>query len=436
MAYERKTIDIFVSEELRQVLTQIEHDSTVAQLLLKKRHLKDDLVDDPVNYISTSETDSSKISYLTGDRIERMNPDEYWTSSRRFIAKPGAFVTKIFKDISSKEVEKFSNLYKSFNKKTAFKLSVVSGKDIKRFYYYESYQSDRGTLGASCMKHESSQRLLNIYSDNPEQIKMLVMTNSDGLLMGRALLWTVGSYKLMDRIYTICDEDLAFWFKKWATDNGFLYKSEQNWYNTLQFEKNGDKKQEIKLKVSLENSDYRHYPYMDTFKFIDDNYNLYNYQPNCNFYTLCTTDGSRQSDDYLRFDGLDKVYRYSHETVYMEYLGIYTRNGNCYYSESNDSYILCNHAIYDEDARDYIFSEEYEEFNNLTQIEARKQRYSDRKLKKSSYSSLVEKMIANRMSQASSEGRDLIHGLSQEDILNILGPINLHRGNPDVESVE
>jgi hypothetical protein len=201
MAYERKTIDIFVSEELRQVLTQIEHDSTVAQLLLKKRHLKDDLVDDPVNYISTSETDSSKISYLTGDRIERMNPDEYWTSSRRFIAKPGAFVTKIFKDISSKEVEKFSNLYKSFNKKTAFKLSVVSGKDIKRFYYYESYQSDRGTLGASCMKHESSQRLLNIYSDNPEQIKMLVMTNSDGLLMGRALLWTVGSYKLMDRIF-------------------------------------------------------------------------------------------------------------------------------------------------------------------------------------------------------------------------------------------
>lgn len=410
MFHERKTIDIFVSDEMKSVLNQIEHDSLVAQLLLKKSHLREELVDDPVNYISTSESDISKISYLTSDRIEKINPDEYWTTSRRFISKPGTFVTKIFKDISAKEVEKFSNLYKSFNKKQSFNLTVVSGRDIKRFYHWESYQSDRGTLGASCMKHDSSQRLLNVYSDNPEQIKMLVMTNSDGLLMGRALLWTIDSYKLMDRIYTICDEDLSFWFKKWATDNGFLYKSEQNWYNTLQFEKNGDKKQEIRLKISLTNREFMRYPYMDTFKFIDDNFNIYNYQPDCNFYTLCSTDGGRQSDDYLRFDGFDKVYRYSHESTYLDYLGYYTKSSNCKYSECNERYILKCHSTYDEDARDYIFNEEYKHLNNNQIIEERKQYHSKRSKK-----SLVENMIENNAFRGlGMTNREIIEMLSSQ----------------------
>ncbi len=423
MAYERKTIDIFLSEELREVLLQIEHDSLVAQLLLKKRHAKEDLVDDPVNYISTSATDTSKISYLTSDRIEKINPDEYWISSRRFIAKPGAFVTKIFKDIPSKEVEKFSNLYKSFNKKVTFKLSVVSGSDIKRYYHYESYQSDRGTLGASCMKHDSSQKLLNVYSENPEQIKMLVMTDSCGYLMGRALLWNFDSYKLMDRIYTVCDEDYGFWFKKWATENGYLYKSEQNWYNTLFFEKNGDKKQQLRLKVSLPNKNFRYYPYMDTFKFIDNDNNLYNYQPNVNYLTLCTTDGGHQSSDYLRFDGVDNVYRYSHETCYLEYLNIYTRSSNCYYSESQDCYILCKDAEYNEEARDYIFGDEYMEFNNLDSIESRKTRYAENREKKSKYNSMIERMIAQSMNSRPD--------LTSEELVSLIS--NIHRTEHSTE---
>lgn len=42
MAYERITLDILISEELRDLLTQIEGDSEVAKLLLKKRHRKED----------------------------------------------------------------------------------------------------------------------------------------------------------------------------------------------------------------------------------------------------------------------------------------------------------------------------------------------------------------------------------------------------------
>ena len=96
MAYERKTIDIFVSDELKQFLSQIEHDSYVAHLLLKRRHNKEDLVDNPVNYISLSTQDKTKVSYLTPERIELLTEDAYWNSTRRFQAKPGAFVSKIF----------------------------------------------------------------------------------------------------------------------------------------------------------------------------------------------------------------------------------------------------------------------------------------------------------------------------------------------------
>jgi hypothetical protein len=235
MSYERKTYDLFISEELKEILTSIESESLVAQLLLRKRHDKDSLVDSPVNFISVSSSDRTKLAYLSADRIESIDPSLYWSSSRRFAVKPGSFVTKLFKDIPSKEVEKFSNLYRSQANKPSFTFSVVKGETIRGYYHFESYASEKGSLGASCMKHDNCQDYMNIYVDNREQVKMLAMLNQDGRLMGRALLWDFDSYKIMDRIYTTCDEDLQFFFKKWATDNGYLYKAEQNWFNTLFF---------------------------------------------------------------------------------------------------------------------------------------------------------------------------------------------------------
>ena len=109
--YERKTIDVLISDDLRNILREIESDSIVASLLLRKRHAKEDLVDSPVNYISISSQDKSKISYLTTDRMEKLDTDTYWTSSRRYHVKPGSFIGKLFNDIPAKEVEKFSNLF-------------------------------------------------------------------------------------------------------------------------------------------------------------------------------------------------------------------------------------------------------------------------------------------------------------------------------------
>jgi hypothetical protein len=202
---------------------------------------------------------------------------------------------------------------------------------------------------------------------------MLVMLNDGGSLIGRALLWDCNGYKIMDRIYTTNDEKYAFYFKEWATKNNYLFKSNQNWFDTLTFEKIGDKKQELKIDIKLPNSDYRYYPYMDTFKFFNaDTGTISNYQPKGDFYTICTPDGSKYDSDYLVLDVIDKVFRYRHDAVYVRYIDGFTTGNNVSYSEILDEYILCADAEYDNELCDYIFNELNESKNDNDCIERRR----------------------------------------------------------------
>lgn len=378
--YERKTIDLLISDDLKNVLTEIESDSVVAKLLLKKRHTKEDLVDSPVNYISISQDDKSKISYLTQDRINVLESDTYWTSNSRYKGKPGAFVGKLFKDVSAREIEKFASLFKTQSLIPKFTFKVVEGDEIKKYYHYNSYSSDsKGSLGASCMKHDHCQKLFKLYTKNTDQVKMLVMLDEDEMLIGRALIWDIESNKIMDRIYTKLDEDFAFHFKKWATQNGYLYKSEQNWNNTLFFENLKIEKKELYLEFNL-GKNPKKYPYMDTFKFVNlESGRLYNYIPeNVEVKTLTCSDGSYHSGDHLRLDGIDKVFRYRNDVRWLSYLNIYTYNENCNYSSINDTYIFSRDCIYDYEIGDYVFIGEYQHLNN-SRVEEIKNRIKETK---------------------------------------------------------
>ena len=415
MPYERKTYDILISDDLKELLQSIETESLVASLLLKKRHDKEELVDNPINFISISREDRTKISYMTPERMVQIDISDYWTSSRRFQAKPGAFISKIFKDIPSKEVEKFSNLFRSQAVKPKFIFKIVSGESIRNLYYYDSYASDRGTLGASCMKHETCQKYLDIYTENKDQLQMLAMFNEGGGLMGRALLWDFENHKIMDRIYTIADEEFAFQFKKWATDNGYLYKSEQNWYNTLNFENLSTPKQELRLSIKLDEFSFRRYPYVDTFKFFDEEAGiLKNYMDGNDFKTLCTSDGGRYDSDYLVFDDIDRVLRHRGDSVYVRYLDIRTSHNNVNYSEINDQYILRRDAIYDEEISEYLFNEENDKFNNIEKINERKEYLRKRREK------MVKKDSQSHKEKLSSSWIESLIGYSDltEDTIN------------------
>lgn len=362
MPNERKTFDIHISNELREILNVIKTESLVASLLLRTTQDVDQLVESPMNYISISSTDRTKLSYLSEDRLSSIPTSEYWTSSRRYFAKPGAFVTKVFKDIPAKEIEIFSNLFRTHSKKREFDLQVVKGEKIKEYYFYESYNSDgRGSLGVSCMKHQHCQKYFDLYTDNEDNVSMLVMLNDKGKLIGRALLWDFDSNKIMDRIYTQNDEELSFHFKQWATDNGYFYKSEQNWYNSLYFEQLGVEKQELHLKMKLPKGRQHFYPYMDTFKFIDlktDEISNYIPEDTTNLKVLCSSEGGKNNHDYLVLDGIDRVFRYRNDAAFLDYINMWTGRQNVIYSNYNDKYILNKDSYYEELIGDYIFNEE------------------------------------------------------------------------------
>jgi hypothetical protein len=357
MSYIRKTSDLFISDELREVLESIKANSEVARLLLKFRHNNEDLVEGFVNYISTSKKDPKMISYLSPERKEMVG-DEIWTSPKRFIAKPGSFVKKVFKNVSDKEIENFSNLYRNSQNKEILNFEIVSGESIRKWYYEDNYQSNSSSLGSSCMRYDSCQNYMDLYCQNQDVVQMLILLDGHRRLVGRALLWNTEP-KVMDRIYTVNDERWVYHFQKWAKENGYLYKYEQKWNNTLHFSSQNEEKTCLELSVKLNKFDFEYYPYLDTFKFLDSkNGMLYNYQPNSErFITLSSGNGDTQNRNFLKLDDLTKIYHYESEIFFVDYLNLHTHESRVYYSEVNDCYILRSDSIYSHELGDYIFKD-------------------------------------------------------------------------------
>ena len=373
MAYTRKTSDIITSTDLDYVLEKIKDNSEVARLLLKKRHSIESLVDNHINYISISNSDKTRLSYLTPERFESLlaNGEDVWTSSKRFHVKPGSFISKIFKNVSSRDVEIFSTLFRNFQTKIDMNFHVISGNSIKDFYHYDSYYSETGSLGASCMKHDKCQDYLDLYVENPELVKMLILLDKQDKLVGRALLWTSGDTKIMDRIYSINDENYQFHFKKWANENGFSYKKEQKWNNTLYFETNG-KVIYKEICLDLKIFKFINYPYMDTFKFIDlKNGKVYNYQPNgVKFKTISSTEGLVQSDDTYAMCEKTKTFHSIDSINFVPNCGLRVSCELTVWSDVYNLYILREDANYDDELRGWIYQDD--DLNNHVLINKKK----------------------------------------------------------------
>lgn len=363
--YERKTSDIFISEQFRSILEIFSDKSEVARTLLHKRLNKDILVDENINFICVSKNDPTKISYLTQERIENISKsetDDYWTTSKRYACKPGSFVGKILKDIPPKEVENFASLYKTFTSKKDVEFKIVSGDDILKYYYHENYFNQRGSLGNSCMKSNSCQEYFDIYTKNP-MISMLVMLAPNEKLLGRALLWQIGDEKIMDRIYTIQDDTHLHHMTKWATDNGYIYKAHQNW-QTCQTFSDGKNKFEKKLSIKIDSWNHDSYPYLDSFKWLDvktgiltnfkpENFTLYDSSDD--FRTLTSSCGDYERGDYLAFCEIDR--EYSHRADIIELNGMFVNTRHCNYSDTLNTWILRSESSYSEDLEDYIYTD-------------------------------------------------------------------------------
>jgi hypothetical protein len=185
--------------------------------------------------------------------------------------------------IKEPTVEDFVNKYKaawdSFHSK--FEVEVVSGDKIKWSFNENNYLSKvNGTLAKSCMRHSNKQDYFDIYTEN-SACKMLVQTE-DSKVKGRAILWNakIVNWKngdsienakeilFMDRIYTNNDSDVTL-FIKWARDNGYYYKMDQESSADTYLMFNGDVAYEdYSMIVELDkNFTAKKWPYLDTLKY-------------------------------------------------------------------------------------------------------------------------------------------------------------------------
>lgn len=197
-------------------------------------------------------------------------------------------ITKITDDtFQPSAVEKFALKYRAEvqNLTQNDKFKLVSGEDIRYWYAARNYFKDPsgrdGGLPGSCMRYDGSendkncQSYLDIYCKNPDKCSLLILTNDDNKLIGRALVWK-GLRKpydeqtkkptkwLMDRIYTNKASDYEL-FKKYAISKGWLYKPEQ----TAQCDSYVENGQRINKSMSIvvNAQEYKKYPYMDTFRY-------------------------------------------------------------------------------------------------------------------------------------------------------------------------
>lgn len=165
---------------------------------------------------------------------------------RNFLSKVGNT------SFTDSDIEKFVNIYQTHVnlKKDILKdFRVIEGEEIKHWYNRDNYKDVRGgQLAQSCMSYMACQTFFEIYINNTEVCKMLILTKDDKLI-GRALLWKTDGGNYMDRIYTNRDSYIDV-FKEWGRRNEYLL------YGELKG---------LQLKVSVKRELYDKYPYMDTF---------------------------------------------------------------------------------------------------------------------------------------------------------------------------
>lgn len=385
---------IVITEDLKNILIKVNSD-------ISKVLLQDDMPENiirpekGVNYLDLSRTQKGHISYLTKERIYRIeeNRGDFWELKTRYHGRPGSVMKKMFSGFGDWEIENFATQFLSIVDPPVYEMKVVKGEDVSKYYHYKTYYNGSGALGMSCMKSSPSE-FFEIYVKNPDQIQMLIMFDQHNKVMGRAIIWP--TIKLMDRIYTNLDSHVNY-FYDWARENDYYYKQHNNWFTPKHIMCNGIP--EIKeFEVSLKNTKFDKYPYLDTFKWLDvENKKVYNYIPkNKELITISDHMGGYLKSNHFGFCDITNNLRGGSEISYLDYI------------EKNVGYDLLNKSkslqrdILVEDSKmidlfkdekhritDFIFNEKYDHLNDYELIEKKKKetendvkngKYDDKKI--------------------------------------------------------
>ncbi len=314
---------------------------------------------------------------LQDNAISIINQVAYSDMTRNNI-KIGRLINILFPNkFTAKQIEEFTNKLKSIGTVSNL-IETVSGVDIKFWYNFSNYSSNKGTLGSSCMRHKECSHYFDIYIKNPEVCKLLILKDLDKII-GRALLWKLHDCEyeyMMDRIYS--DNDVTTQhFKEYAKKHNYIYRR-CGIESYSHFETPTGIK-ELKLQVKLKEWNFDYYPYMDTFKKLNTITGILynNSDKQKNHILMVRTDGEYltntvyssyydsdiEADDAVYSDYLD-TYIYSVESIIVN-LGKYFNRG--YYPEDHEDivydrfigeYINIEDSYYSNFYNDYIYKED------------------------------------------------------------------------------
>lgn len=277
--YRVENLDLFpliLSKRFTRILKDIDDDisSELLKLFSEQRQFKETYID---------RTDKEDIvSFLSSDKVNKMIEEggadvefDCWSSPQRIEIKIGRLIYRLLGDkILPVDLENFVNEYKSIitAKKLNRNFKIIEGNELKKWYLENNYVEGGGNLKDSCMRYKFSQAFLELYTHNPEKIKLLILLDEDyQKILGRALLWKLDRPEdryFMDRVY-FSEDFILNMFINHAIKNKWYYKLEsadgifQVVYN--------NKVSKITMVVKLKKEDYQFYPFVDNICFYDPN---------------------------------------------------------------------------------------------------------------------------------------------------------------------
>jgi len=405
-AKEELLLPIIISEEFYEKLNRI--DSPIASKLkaIKKDRplgeysfISSGSSEETVKYTDTYKLDKylrdkydTSIDFDTSKYLKRVvewDPsDGIWNENRTEI-RIGRFIKRFFgTEYTDAEIEKFVNQWKSLEENSTFE--SWEGWKIKDGYRSNKYffaENSSNPLINSCMNDQI--HLVEFYQ-YCSSAKLLVLLDEDGLILGRALVWTDYMNRvIMDRVYYALDKDYHK-FVDYAKKNGWFYKK-RNISGGSPFIKDG-KEVSLKTKVSVTNVfNYQDecedsFPYMDTFYYAQGEWCM-NYEPsNGEYYKLNDTDGafehhnnlydvhgqsiSHDIEDYYVHSNEQDGLIYRDDSIYVDYSGgqgfndytfsdwiekSYLENPKNGFVKSGEEWYNKNHCVWSEKEKSWIY---------------------------------------------------------------------------------
>lgn len=309
---EKRTFNIVLSKKLKNLLNDIK--SPIAASLLKAEKDNTESNVSYLDYIDDNKEKTDVLTYLPANRISKneewiQGKGDVWETKQRQEMKVGKIVNNLFPDtFKQTEVEQFVNEFKAAIAKSFSNFKLVSGEDIRYYYLADNYENqNRGSINSSCMKGNSAQKFFDIYCNNPEKCKLLILMSdiNKDKIKGRALVWfdmrkpTGRVY--MDRIYCINDADQKMYID-YARKNNWLYKRVQGMGDSSYIDPETDKTIYSSVAVQLKPVVYKYYPSIDTLSYYTPGTgrlgsNPGNYIPGYPRYVCNSTSGTAQKLD-------------------------------------------------------------------------------------------------------------------------------------------